>query len=43
MKGRRNGVYTSEELFICEALVKIGVVGARRMDDGGEEREVEWV
>lgn len=38
-QGRRNGLYTSEELFICETLVKIGVVGARRMDGGEVEHE----
>lgn len=32
-------MYTSEELFICETLVKIGVVGARRMDGGEVEHE----
>lgn len=37
MRGRRNGLYTSEELFICETLIKIGVVGAKRWDGGERE------
>lgn len=31
MSGRRNGLYTSEELFVCETLQKIGVVGEKRL------------
>jgi hypothetical protein len=37
MRGRRNGVYNSEELFICETLQKIGVVGEKRMEDSVQE------
>lgn len=44
MRGRRNGLYSCEELFIFEALVEIGVVGRVRMDgedglDGLERSE----
>jgi len=39
MGGRRNGIYTSEELFIHETLQNIGVVGEKRTE-GNVNREV---